>query len=73
MIASIPAANSMLMANDLLQNGEDAVGLYNGDATSFPNGTAVTTAGLRDAASSTTPTTPTIGDSRCCSTPASRR
>jgi len=47
--ASIPALNSLTMANDLLQNGQDAVGLYTGDATSFPNGTAVTTTGLRDA------------------------
>ncbi len=32
-----------------LQNGEDAVALYVGNDTSFPNGTAVTTANLIDA------------------------
>ena len=36
-------------AGNLLQNGQDAVGLYLGDATSFPNGTAVTAANLIDA------------------------
>ncbi len=35
--------------NNGLQNGADAVALYLGDASSFPNGTAVTTAGLIDA------------------------
>ena len=33
----------------LLQNGEDAVALYAGNAADFPNGTSVTTANLRDA------------------------
>ena len=32
-----------------LQNGEDAVALYASSAAAFPNGTAVTTANLRDA------------------------
>src|SRR5687767_3763177 len=32
-----------------LQNGEDAVALYAANATDFPNGSAVTTANLRDA------------------------
>lgn len=32
-----------------LQNGEDAVALYAANAADFPNGTAVTTANLRDA------------------------
>ena len=32
-----------------LQNGQDAVALYTGDASDFPRGTAVTTAGLIDA------------------------
>lgn len=35
--------------SDLVQNGADAVALYLGDATDFPNGTAVTTANLLDA------------------------
>ncbi|MBL9118733.1 MAG: lamin tail domain-containing protein [Phycisphaerae bacterium] len=47
--ASIPAANALTMTEDLLQNGADAVALYTGDGSSFPNGTAVTTTGLRDA------------------------
>lgn len=34
---------------DLIQNGQDAVALYQADASSFPNGTAVTTANLIDA------------------------
>lgn len=36
-------------SSGLLQNGEDAVALYAGNATDFPNGTALTTANLRDA------------------------
>jgi predicted extracellular nuclease len=35
--------------NNTLQNGEDAVALYAASAASLPNGTAVTTANLRDA------------------------
>ncbi|MFC4634449.1 T9SS type A sorting domain-containing protein [Dokdonia ponticola] len=38
-----------VVPNNTFQNGADAVGLYEGDATSFPNGTMVTTAGLIDA------------------------
>ena len=34
---------------NLIQNGADAVALYTGDATDFPNGTAVTTTDLLDA------------------------
>ncbi len=34
---------------DLIQNGADAVALYVGDATDFPNGTAPTTTNLLDA------------------------
>jgi uncharacterized protein len=40
---------SLLGAGNILQNGQDAVALYLGDATSFPNGTAVTTTNLLDA------------------------
>ena len=40
---------SLTFAGNLLQNGQDSVGLYLGDATSFPNGTAVTAANLVDA------------------------
>ena len=36
-------------ANGTLQNGADAVALYTGDASSFPNGTPVTTSNLVDA------------------------
>jgi endonuclease G len=36
-------------ASGLLQNGEDAVALYAGNASDFPNGTTVTAANLRDA------------------------
>lgn len=38
-----------VVSNNTFQNGADAVGLYEGDATSFSNGTVVTTAGLIDA------------------------
>ena len=37
------------ITGDFLQNGADAVALYLGDATSFPNGTAVTATNLVDA------------------------
>ncbi|HOU40226.1 MAG TPA: Ig-like domain-containing protein, partial [Promineifilum sp.] len=33
----------------MIQNGPDAVALYEGDAADFPNGTGITTDGLRDA------------------------
>lgn len=36
-------------ATDQLQNGQDAVALYTGNASNFPNGTAATTANLLDA------------------------
>jgi hypothetical protein len=36
-------------AGDFLQNGQDAVALYTGAASSFPNGTAITTSNLVDA------------------------
>ncbi len=39
----------LVFANNGLQNGADAVGLYVADATAFPNGTAVTATGLVDA------------------------
>jgi len=39
----------LIFANNILQNGADAVALYLGDATAFPNGTAVTAANLVDA------------------------
>ena len=45
---SIVGAQLAVPANTL-QNGVDAVSLYLGDATSFPNGTALTTANLVDA------------------------
>ena len=40
---------SLTFADNLLQNGADAVALYMGDATDFPNGTAVTATNLVDA------------------------
>ncbi len=43
------AGVSIVITNNFIQNGQDAVALYAGDATSFPNGTAVTTANLIDA------------------------
>jgi len=46
--AAVPNV-SFVVGSNSLQNGADAVGLYAGDATDFPNGTAVTTAGLIDA------------------------
>lgn len=39
----------LIQASDFLQNGQDAVALYTGDATSFPTNTPVTTANLIDA------------------------
>ncbi|MBL9148785.1 MAG: lamin tail domain-containing protein [Phycisphaerae bacterium] len=47
--ATLAPANSLTMAGDLLQNGADAVALYTGSASDFPNGTAVTATNLRDA------------------------
>ena len=43
------AGVDLTFPNNTLQNGEDAVALYAASAASFPNGTAVTTANLRDA------------------------
>lgn len=40
---------SIIFANDFLQNGADAVALYIGNATDFPNSTALTTINLLDA------------------------
>ena len=39
----------LVFSSNGLQNGADAIALYEGDATDFPNGTAVTTANLIDA------------------------
>ncbi len=46
--AAVPGVD-LTFPNNTLQNGQDAVALYTGDATSFPNGTAVTTGNLSDA------------------------
>lgn len=43
------AGADLVFANGLLQDGADAVALYDGDASSFPNGSSVTTANLVDA------------------------
>ncbi|HJR90780.1 MAG TPA: DNA/RNA non-specific endonuclease [Aeromicrobium sp.] len=39
----------LTFGGNLLQNGQDAVALFAGNATDFPNGTLVTTANLQDA------------------------
>lgn len=39
----------LTFAGNLLQNGQDAIALYQGDASSFPNGTPITTTNLVDA------------------------
>jgi uncharacterized protein len=46
--AAVPGVDLTFPGNTL-QNGEDAVALYAANATDFPNGTAVSTANLRDA------------------------
>ena len=43
------AGVDVTFANGLLRDGADAVAIYDDDATSFPNGTSVTTANLIDA------------------------
>ncbi|NER13702.1 T9SS type A sorting domain-containing protein [Leptobacterium flavescens] len=49
-IGNVGVANvNLVVPNNSFQNGADAVALYTGDATSFPNGTAVTTDNLIDA------------------------
>lgn len=50
LIANTGVVGSQLVLPDgSLQNGADAVGLYEGDAVQFPTGTGVKTAGLLDA------------------------
>lgn len=46
---SFDVGPDIVLADGTIQNGADAVALYAGDAADFPAGTAVTTAGLRDA------------------------
>lgn len=49
-LGNIAVANfDMVLPNGALQNGQDAVALYIGDAASFPNTTPVTTSNLLDA------------------------
>lgn len=45
--AAVPNVD-LVQANNFLQNGADAVGLYVGDASDFPNDTPITTANLLD-------------------------
>jgi hypothetical protein len=45
---AVPGAQRAIPANTI-QNGVDAIALYLGDASSFPNGAAVTTANIIDA------------------------
>ncbi|MEY2938082.1 MAG: hypothetical protein RL062_671, partial [Bacteroidota bacterium] len=40
---------TLLLTGGAIQNGADAIALYAGDATSFPNGAAIATSGLLDA------------------------
>ncbi len=47
--ADVSPAPDIIFSSNGLQNGPDAVALYQGDAAGFPNGTAITTAGLIDA------------------------
>jgi hypothetical protein len=47
--AGVLPAPSIVFAANGLQNGADAVALYFGDASNFPNGTPVTTTNLIDA------------------------
>ncbi|MEO6237368.1 MAG: DNA/RNA non-specific endonuclease, partial [Vicinamibacterales bacterium] len=46
--AAVPGVGLSFAAN-LLQNGEDAIALYAGNVSDFPNGTSLTTANLQDA------------------------
>jgi predicted extracellular nuclease len=49
LLGNTAVAPDITFASNGLQNGADAVALYSGDATGFPNGTAVTTSNLVDA------------------------
>jgi hypothetical protein len=46
--SAVPGVD-LTFTNGRLQNGPDAVALYTGNATDFPNGTAITSTGLVDA------------------------
>jgi len=46
--AAVPGRD-LVFGGGVLQNGQDAVALYQGNASSFPNGTPVTTSSLIDA------------------------
>ncbi|MFY0630182.1 MAG: endonuclease [Flavobacteriaceae bacterium] len=47
--AGVPNVSSITFNSNGLQNGADAVALYNADATDFPNSTAISTTNLVDA------------------------
>ncbi len=47
--ATVPNVDLIAFTTNGIQNGEDAVALFIGDDTDFPNGTAVTTTNLVDA------------------------
>ncbi len=47
--ANVPNINLEAFTTNGIQNGADAVALYQDDATTFPSGTAITTANLIDA------------------------
>lgn len=46
--ASVPGVD-LVFAGNSLQNGQDAVALYFGNASDFPNGSSITTSGIVDA------------------------
>ncbi|GEM_PF-299545 len=47
--SNVPNVDMVIGNTNILQNGADAVALYTGNDTDFPNGTAVTTTNLLDA------------------------
>ena len=49
LIGSADLAGAIALPAAVLQNGADAVALYEGDAADFPSGAPLTTTGLRDA------------------------
>ena len=49
LIGSAALEGAITLPAATLQNGPDAAALYEGNAADFPSGTAITTAGLRDA------------------------
>lgn len=48
-VGNAAVSPDLVIPNNVLQNGPDAVALYIGSATQFPNNTSITTSGLIDA------------------------